>query len=138
MHWPRVYKQIGGPASVAQSIVIQLDPHRNRAAAIESVRKDFSGSIRTAIPQIDARNLGRLRSVPWLIALLIALLAVATLVHALITMFARNRKDQNSRPNSYNGAINFSTNGNPNTTGDPFADALMGNFQSFTQQSADP
>ncbi len=53
-------------------------------------------------------------------------------------MFARNRKDQNSRPNSYNGAINFSVNGNPNTTGDPFADALMGNFQTFTQQSADP
>jgi hypothetical protein len=53
-------------------------------------------------------------------------------------MFARNRKDQNSRPNSYNGAINFSSNGNPNSTGDPFADALMGNFQTFTQQSADP
>jgi hypothetical protein len=53
-------------------------------------------------------------------------------------MYARNRKDQNSRPNSYNGAINFSTSGNPNTTGDPFADALMGNFQTFTQQSADP
>ena len=53
-------------------------------------------------------------------------------------LFARNRKDQNSRPNSYNGAINFSTSGNPNTTGDPFADALMGNFQTFTQQSADP
>ena len=53
-------------------------------------------------------------------------------------MYARNRKDQNSRPNSPNGAINFSANGNPNSTGDPFADALMGNFQSFSQQSADP
>lgn len=53
-------------------------------------------------------------------------------------MYARNRKDQNSRPDSYNGAITFSTNGNPNTTGDPFADALMGNFQTLRQQSADP
>jgi outer membrane receptor protein involved in Fe transport len=52
-------------------------------------------------------------------------------------MFARNRKDQNSRPNSPQGAINFQVN-NPNTTGDPFADALMGNFQSFAQQSGDP
>jgi hypothetical protein len=52
-------------------------------------------------------------------------------------MYARNRKDQNSRPNSPNGAINFSTT-NPNSTGDPFADALIGNFQSFSQQSADP
>ena len=53
-------------------------------------------------------------------------------------MYARNRKDQNSRPQSYNGSINFATNGNANSTGDPFADALMGNFQTFTQQSADP
>jgi hypothetical protein len=53
-------------------------------------------------------------------------------------MYARNRKDQNSRPQSYNGNINFSINGNPNSTGDPFADALMGNFQTFSQQSADP
>lgn len=53
-------------------------------------------------------------------------------------LFARNRKDQNSRPDSYNGRITFSANGNPNSTGNPFADALMGNFQSFAQQSADP
>ena len=53
-------------------------------------------------------------------------------------MYARNRKDQNSRPNSPNGAINFSVTNNPNTTGDPFADALLGNFSSFSQQSADP
>ena len=53
-------------------------------------------------------------------------------------MYARNRKDQNSRPDSPNGNINFSTTGNPNSTGDPFADALLGNFQSFGQQSADP
>ncbi|HVJ09659.1 MAG TPA: carboxypeptidase regulatory-like domain-containing protein [Acidisarcina sp.] len=53
-------------------------------------------------------------------------------------LFARNRKDQNSRPNSYNGAINFQAGGNPNSTGNPVADALMGNFQTFSQQSADP
>jgi hypothetical protein len=58
-------------------------------------------------------------------------------------MYARNRKDQNSRVNSPNGAINFSgtkcgTITNPNSTCDPFADALMGNFSSFSQQSADP
>src|SRR5205814_5159660 len=53
-------------------------------------------------------------------------------------MYARNRKDQNSRPDSYNGAITFAVSGNTNSTKDPFADALMGNFASFRQQSADP
>ena len=53
--------------------------------------------------------------------------------------FARNRKTQNSRTN-YDGTLNFSpnagaTNGS-NSTGDPFADALLGNFNSLGQSSA--
>src|SRR5271168_2816232 len=53
--------------------------------------------------------------------------------------FARNRKTQNSRTN-YDGIINFSatagaTTGS-NSTGDPFADALLGNFNSLGQSSA--
>ena len=53
--------------------------------------------------------------------------------------FARNRKTQNSRTN-YDGTINFSTNAGAttgaNSTGDPFADALLGNFNSLAQNSA--
>jgi len=57
--------------------------------------------------------------------------------------FARNRKTQNSRTN-YDGTINFSTSAgvitpstpNGNSTGDPFADALLGNFNSLGQSSA--
>jgi hypothetical protein len=53
--------------------------------------------------------------------------------------FARNRKTQNSRTN-YDGTINFSANAGAttgsNTTGDPFADALLGNFNALGQSSA--
>ena len=53
--------------------------------------------------------------------------------------FARNRKTQNSRTN-YLGAITFANNAGAtsgsNSTGDPFADALLGNFSSLTQNSA--
>lgn len=65
--------------------------------------------------------------------------------------FARNRKNQNSRTN-YDGNLGFSPNAgatpgsnlNPgttfspgsNSTGDAFADALMGNFNSLSQASA--
>ncbi|MGA2421245.1 MAG: carboxypeptidase regulatory-like domain-containing protein, partial [Candidatus Acidiferrum sp.] len=53
--------------------------------------------------------------------------------------FARNRKTQNSRTN-FDGIVNFAatagaTNGS-NSTGDPFADALLGNFNSLGQNSA--
>jgi hypothetical protein len=59
--------------------------------------------------------------------------------------FARNRKTQNSRTN-YDSTINFSTSAgattrpgtttHSNSTGDPFADALLGNFNSLGQSSA--
>jgi hypothetical protein len=54
-------------------------------------------------------------------------------------LFARNRKNQNSRPTSYNGSLTFNPNGNTgNTTGNAFADALMGHFNTFSQVSGDP
>jgi hypothetical protein len=49
----------------------------------------------------------------------------------------RDRVDQNGRP-AYTGNINFNTSGNPNTTGNALADALLGNFRSYTEASADP
>jgi hypothetical protein len=88
---PRLIAETAGPGNVPQSIVIKLDPRRDRDAAIESVRRDFSGSIREATPQVDVRNLGHLRAVPWLISALIAILALATLVHALVIIVGRNR-----------------------------------------------
>jgi ABC-type lipoprotein release transport system permease subunit len=88
---PDVLRKIAGPATVPQSIVVQFDPTVDRAAAIESVRRDFPGSIRGASPQADIRNIGRLRVLPWLIAGLIGILALATLLHALVTMLARSR-----------------------------------------------
>lgn len=52
-------------------------------------------------------------------------------------LYARNRKDQNSRTVTPQGLLNFSS-ANPNTTGDQFADALLGNYNSLAQFSADP
>ncbi len=49
----------------------------------------------------------------------------------------RDRVDQNGRP-PYTGNVTFTTSGNPNTTGNAFADALLGNFKSYTEASADP
>ncbi len=50
--------------------------------------------------------------------------------------FARNRKEQNSRANT-NGAINFA-NSSGNSTHFPFADALMGTFNTVSQISSNP
>lgn len=52
-------------------------------------------------------------------------------------LVARNRKDQN-RSVPYAGALNFSTGGNPNTTNNAFADALLGNFRSYSEAETEP
>ncbi len=53
-------------------------------------------------------------------------------------LVVRNRKDQNGR-SRYNGQISFSNSvSNANTTGNALADALLGNFQSYTEASDDP
>ncbi|MCU1263525.1 MAG: TonB-dependent receptor [Bryobacterales bacterium] len=49
----------------------------------------------------------------------------------------RDRVDQNGRP-VYTGNLTFSTSGNSNTSGNALADALMGNFRTYTEASADP
>jgi hypothetical protein len=51
-------------------------------------------------------------------------------------LVARNRKDQNGR-SRYNGQVAFNTSAT-NTTNTGFADALLGNFQSYTEASDDP
>lgn len=49
----------------------------------------------------------------------------------------RDRVDQNGRP-FYTGNLTFNASGNPNTTGNALADALLGNFRTYTEASADP
>ena len=82
--------RLSGTGAVPQSIVVKVDP-RHRDQGIESIRREFPASIRAAAPQADLRNLERLRSVPWFIAALVGVLALATIVHALVTMLRRHR-----------------------------------------------
>ncbi len=50
--------------------------------------------------------------------------------------YTRNRKDQNGRTD-YLGFVTFNPSGNPNSTGTGLADALLGNFRTYTEGSAD-
>ena len=50
---------------------------------------------------------------------------------------SRNRKDQNGRA-AYLGNVAFNPSGNPNSTSNALADALLGNFRTYNEASADP
>lgn len=49
----------------------------------------------------------------------------------------RNRKDQNGR-GQHTGDVSFNPSGNPRSTGYSFADALLGNFRSYSEGGDDP
>ena len=52
-------------------------------------------------------------------------------------LIVRNRKDQNGR-SGYTGTLTFNNGGNPATTGNAFADALLGNFRTYSEADNDP
>lgn len=81
------------PAGDGQELVIRVPAGVAPADAVRRLAKVYRGSIRFATPPDDVRNLDRLRVLPWAIAALVTVLALATLVHALITMVHRNRQD---------------------------------------------
>ncbi len=49
----------------------------------------------------------------------------------------RNRIDQNART-TYAGQVDFSTGSNTRTSNNAFADALLGNFRTYSEQALDP
>lgn len=52
-------------------------------------------------------------------------------------LVVRERIDQYGRP-YYTGNLNFNATGNPNSTGNALADALLGNFSSYQEASTNP
>jgi hypothetical protein len=52
-------------------------------------------------------------------------------------LVVRNRKDQNGR-SLYAGSVAFNTSGNTQTSGNAFADALLGNFRTYSEAQYDP
>jgi len=52
-------------------------------------------------------------------------------------LVVRNRKDQNGR-SLYAGQVDFNPSGNPRSTGNAFADALLGNFATYNEAQLDP
>jgi hypothetical protein len=77
---------------VPQQIAVRFDPTVRRDVAIRRLAAVYRGPIHLVAPQDDLRNLHQLRTAPWAIAGLLALLAFATLVHAIVTMVSVNRR----------------------------------------------
>jgi FtsX-like permease family len=78
---------------VPQRLLGRFSEGADPGEVIERVARTFPGPIRAVVPPDDLRNLQHLRSLPWLLALLVGALAAVTLAHALIVTVRQRRRD---------------------------------------------
>jgi hypothetical protein len=72
---------------------VRLDPASDRRRAIEGLKRDFPNTVVLPLKQPDITNLERVGYLPGLLAGLVALLALGTVTHALVTSVRRRRRD---------------------------------------------
>jgi FtsX-like permease family len=82
----------GAPISPA-AYFVRLDPASDRRRAIARLQRDFPDTVVFPLKQPDLSNLERVGYLPRLLASLVAVLALGTVAHALITAVRRRRRD---------------------------------------------
>jgi ABC-type lipoprotein release transport system permease subunit len=80
------------PESTVDPYVLRLAPGTDREAFVAELGEAFPASVSGPVKQIAVRNVERIRALPALIAGLIALLAVASMTHALVLSVRGNRR----------------------------------------------
>jgi hypothetical protein len=85
---PRVIEEF----SMSQFLV-RFRPGADREAVLARMQKAFPAAVLTATSSSDVENLRRIRPLPFILAALLALVAIATVTHALITSTTGRRRE---------------------------------------------
>jgi ABC-type lipoprotein release transport system permease subunit len=81
------------PDDAPQVFLVRLDPAADRAGAVDTLQRRFPGSVVRPLPHPDIESVRRVGYLPALLAALVALLAVGTVTHALVSSVRRRRRD---------------------------------------------
>lgn len=76
-----------------QSFLVRLEPSADRDRVVGALRRTFPGTIVRPRPHPDIANVQRVGYLPGLLAALVALLALGTVTHALVSSVRRRRRD---------------------------------------------
>jgi FtsX-like permease family len=92
---PELWRSLNPPGMplIPSYFFVRLDPAGDRRAAIERLQRDFPSTVVLPVPQPDVTDLRRVGYLPGLLAGLVALLALGTVTHALVTSVRRRRRD---------------------------------------------
>ena len=79
------------PESSASPYVVSLRPGTDVDAFAAAISDDFGGGVLDPLPLTAVRNVDRIRSVPYVLAAFVTLLAAGAFVHALLLSVRRQR-----------------------------------------------
>jgi hypothetical protein len=87
----RFYPEPG--AAVPQAFFVRLDPAADRARAVDALQRAFPGTVVRPLPHPDIANVQRVVYLPGVLSILVVLLALGTVIHALVSSVRRRRRD---------------------------------------------
>lgn len=81
------------PVFAPQVFLVRLDPAADQSRTVDALQRAFPGTVVRPLPHPDIDNVRRIIYLPALLAALIALLALGTVTHALVSSVRRRRRD---------------------------------------------
>jgi hypothetical protein len=73
--------------------LVQFRPGADRAAVLARLEKQFPNAVLTAVKPSDVVNLERIHTLPYILAVMLAIVALGTVGHALLTSTAGRRRE---------------------------------------------
>jgi ABC-type lipoprotein release transport system permease subunit len=81
------------PEAASQVFFVRLDPAVDRSRTVEELKRAFPGTVVRPLAHPDITDVQRVGYLPGLLAALVALLALGTITHALVSSTLRRRRD---------------------------------------------
>jgi hypothetical protein len=89
---PELIAEAAPEVETGDPLVLTFDEGVDVDAFVDEVRESFGGAVQGPVEQAAIRNVGRIRDLPMVMAAVVAVLALASLVHALVLSVGRNRR----------------------------------------------
>jgi hypothetical protein len=80
------------PEITGDPVIVSLTADADVDAFTREVRARYDGAVEPPLQQAAVRNVGRIRGLPYLVAAVVAVLAIASLAHALVLAVGHNRR----------------------------------------------
>jgi putative ABC transport system permease protein len=80
------------PEVSGDPVILSLRKGADVEAVAHDLRASYDGPVQGPVPQAALRAVGRIRRLPFVMAAVVAVLAIASLIHALVLAVGRNRR----------------------------------------------